>query len=43
MIPPPLFSAALFKSLRHEAAEFFSKIKERLSLKPGALSKEVVG
>ena len=43
MIPPPLFSAALFQLLICEMAEFLSEIEERLNLKQSALLKEVVG
>jgi len=43
MIPPPLFSAVLFQSVKYKTAEFLSEIKERLSLRRRALLKEVVG
>ncbi len=43
MIPPPPFSAVSFQSLSYETAEFLLRIKERLSLRRRALSKEVVG
>ncbi len=44
MTPPPPFTAASFRSLNYEAAEFLLlEIKERLSLIQGARSWEVVG
>ncbi len=43
MIPSPPFSAVSFELLDHETAEFLSKMKERLDLRPSALLKEVMG